>query len=94
LEKKKAKTIGVLGKPFSIEILQALSEKPLRFSDLKKQCPNDRTRTSRLKKLREGGFIKTVIIQIEERSFIHYDLTEKGKKVLELLEQLRAEIQR
>lgn len=88
MEKKKIRTIGVLGKPFSIEILEALSEKPMRFSDLKAQCPNDRTRTRRLKKLRENGFIKTIIIQIENRNFIHYAITERGAKALELLKQL------
>ena len=88
MEKEKIRTIGVLGKSFSIEILEALSEKPMRFSDLKAQCPNDRTRTRRLKKLRENGFIKTIIIQIESRNFIHYTLTESGAKALELLKQL------
>jgi DNA-binding HxlR family transcriptional regulator len=88
LEKKRIRTIGVLGKPFSIEILEALNEKPMRFSDLKTQCPNDRTRTRRLKNLRENGFIKTIIIQIESRNFIHYTLTEKGEKALALLKQL------
>jgi DNA-binding HxlR family transcriptional regulator len=86
LEKKR--TIGVLGKSFSIEILEALSEEPRRFSDLKPQCPNDRTRTRRLKELRERGLIKTVIISIEDRNFIHYTLTEKGERALKLVKQL------
>lgn len=88
MEKKKTRTIGVLGKQFSIEILEALSEKPMRFNDLKMQCPNDRTRTRRLKTLRKEGFIKTIIIQIEERNFIHYAITERGAKALKLLKQL------
>jgi DNA-binding HxlR family transcriptional regulator len=88
LKKEKSRTIGVLGKQFSIEILEALNGKPHRFSDLKAQCPNDRTRTRRLRELRENGLIKTIIIQVEDRNFIHYILTEKGKRALELVKQL------
>jgi DNA-binding HxlR family transcriptional regulator len=88
LNKEKTRTIGVLGKQFSVEILEALSGKPCRFSDLKAQCPNDRTRTRRLRELREKGLIRTIIISIEDRNFIHYILTEKGKRALELVKQL------
>ena len=88
MEKKKPRTIGVLGKAFVIEILEALREKPRRFVDLKAHCPNDRTRANRLKALKKNGFIKTVIIEIKEQSFIHYDITEKGEKAFKLLQQL------
>jgi DNA-binding HxlR family transcriptional regulator len=88
LRREKTRTLGVLGKSFSIAILEALYEKPMRFSDLKAYCPNDRTRTIRLRNLRDDGYVKTVIIEIEGREFIHYTLTEKGKKALELLKQL------
>ena len=88
MEKKKPRTIGVLGKAFVIEILEALREKPRRFVDLKAHCPNDRTRENRLKALKKNGFIKTVIIEIKEQSFIHYDITEKGEKAFKLLQQL------
>lgn len=89
---RKLRTIGVLGKLCSIEILEALNENPLRFSDLKEQCPNDRTRVLRLKELRRNGFIKTMVIEIKEQNFIHYAITEKGKKALDLLQQLEAMI--
>jgi DNA-binding HxlR family transcriptional regulator len=88
LEKKKPRTIGVLGKAFVIEILEALRERPMRFMDLREHCPNDRTRANRLKGLKKNNFIKTVIIEIKEQSFIHYAITEKGEKAFELLQQL------
>jgi DNA-binding HxlR family transcriptional regulator len=79
-KKRKRRTIGVLGKLCTIEILEALNVKPLRFTDLRAQCSNDRTRTLRLKQLRRKGFIKTILIEIGEQNFIHYTITEKGKK--------------
>jgi DNA-binding HxlR family transcriptional regulator len=90
LKRKKPRTIGVLGKAFVIEILEAIREKPKRFVDLKQQCPNDRTRANRLKGLKRNNFIKTVIVEINEQSFIHYHITEKGEKAFKLLQQLEA----
>lgn len=88
--KRKTRTIGVLGKTFVIEILEALREKPKRFVDLKEQCPNDRTRANRLKGLKRANFIKTLIIEIKEQSFIHYSITKKGENAFKLLQQLEA----
>jgi len=90
LGKKKPRTIGILGKAFVIEILEAIREKPKRFVDLKEQCPNDRTRANRLRGLRKDSFIKTVIIEIKEQSFIHYSITKKGENAFKLLQQLEA----
>lgn len=90
LIKKKPRTIGVLGKAFAIEILEAIREKPKRFSDLKQQCQNDKTRANRLKGLKKTNFIKTVIIEIKEQSFIHYHITPKGENALKILQQLEA----
>ena len=87
---RKQRTIGVLGKAFIIEILEAIYEKPRRFVDLKQQCPNDKTRAKRLKELKGNSFIKTVIIEIKGQSFIHFGITEKGEKALKLLQQLEA----
>ncbi len=74
--------------PFVIEMLEALNQSPRRFVDLKKQCPNDKTRANRLKSLKRNGFISTTIIEVKEQDFIHYCITEKGKKALNLLLQL------
>ena len=82
------KVIKLLAKAFAIEVLQALSEGSLRFVDLKEICPNDRTRALRLKELRKIGFIVTVVKEIENHSFIHYQITDRGRKALEIIEQL------
>ena len=80
--------VKLLAKAFAIEILNALNEKPLRFADLKDYCPNDRTRAIRLKELRKLGFVVTVIKEIENHSFICYQITNKGRKALQLIEQI------
>ncbi len=88
LKRKIWRSLGVLGLPFIIEILESLNQGPRRFVDLKKECPNDKTRANRLKGLRKNGFITTVILEVREQNFIHYCITEKGKKALKLLLQL------
>jgi len=84
----KYKIIKLLAKNYTIEILLALSEKPLRYADLKRHCPNDRTRTMRLKELKKVGLISVTVTEVENRDFLHYQITEKGKKTLQLINQL------
>jgi len=71
-----------------MEILNALDKRPLRFVELKEHCPNDRTRALRLKELKKMGFIIATVKEIENHSAIHYQITEKGKKALDLVEQI------
>ena len=85
---EKYKIVKLLARAFAIEILQALNKVPLRFVDLKDYCPNDRTRALRLKELRKIGFIITTVKEIENHSYIHYQITEKGRKALQLLNEL------
>jgi len=84
----KSRSIGVLGKTYVIELLETLLEKPRRFVDLSKCCPNDRTKSVRLKELKKAGLIKTIILEVREQSFIHYSITKKGEEALRLLQQL------
>jgi len=86
----KYKIVKLLARAFAIEILNALNETPLRFVDLKDYCPNDRTRALRLKELRKIGFIIATIKEIENHSYVHYQITEKGRKALQLLNELES----
>jgi len=74
------KVVKLLAKAFAIEMLQALNEVPLRFVDLKDYCPNDRTRALRLKELRKIGFVTATIKEIENHSYVHYQITEREEK--------------
>ena len=85
---EKCKIVKLLARAFAIEILQALNEAPLRFVDLKDYCPNERTRALRLKELRKIGFITATVIEIGNHSYVHYQITEKGRRALQLLNEL------
>ena len=84
----KYKIVKLLAKNYTIEILSALSEKPLRYAELKKHCPNDRTRTIRLKELKKVELISVIVKEVENHDFLHYQITEKGRKTLQLINQL------
>ncbi len=86
----KWKFIRFLGQSYVLDLLDALSEKPKRFTDLADICPNESTRTQRVKKLEELRLIETTTIKIKKRAFIHYTLTEKGRKVLQVAGRLES----
>ena len=70
-----------LGKPYALEILEALFTGPKRYSDLS-VCPIEKTRAKRLKELKSEGLIETTVREKAGRDFVHYKLTEKGQEVL------------
>ena len=74
--------IMVIGKVYSLDILEALFNGPKRFSDLGKACPIEKTRSKRLKELKQEGLIDVVVMERGRRNFIHYKLTEKGEEVI------------
>jgi len=85
---REPKKIKLLAKAYTIEILKALSREPLRFVDLKGVCPNDRTRSSRIRELKKAGFITITIMEVKNRSFIYYQVSGKGREVLELVSRI------
>ena len=80
--------IIILGRSYALNILDALSEKPLRFTDLASHVPNERTRSQRLRELEGKDLIQTISIKIDKRYFIHYSLTEKGKLALQKAKEI------
>jgi len=79
---KERKIISILGQPHILDILISLSKSPKRFSDLFEACPNEGTRTTKLRILKELGLIEATSIEVKKRSFVHYRLTDRGKKIL------------
>ncbi|RLF16092.1 MAG: hypothetical protein DRJ97_02005 [Thermoprotei archaeon] len=72
------------------EILLEISKGPKRFVDLKEACPNEKTRSKRLKELLRKQLIKAVVLEDPfNRPRIFYVLTEKGDRVLSALRKLR-----
>ena len=75
--------LRLLAQTYALDILDSLSKKPQRFSDLQHCSHNERTRAQRLKELEGIGLISTVSLKVGKRYFVHYKLTEKGKQVLQ-----------
>ena len=80
-EQEKWKLVRLLGEDFILNILSSLFEAPKRFTDLADTCPNEKTRTYKLRKLEELEFVETASLKIGKRFYVHYMLTEKGKKI-------------
>lgn len=80
--------LKILGKSHTVEILRYLSEKPLRFVDLKEACKSNRTRTTRLKELKKEGLIKALPKMSKERAYTFYEITPLGRKALKLAEKI------
>ncbi|MCR8488943.1 MAG: winged helix-turn-helix transcriptional regulator [Crenarchaeota archaeon] len=80
--------LKVLSKSHALEILESLSKKPMRFVDLKEVCKSNRTRTSRLKELKEEGLIRVSPKLTKDRAYTFYEITTKGRRALKLIEKL------
>ena len=72
----------ILGQAYALDILDALSKRPLRFTDLNEYSPNEKTRTQRLKELESRDMITTESLKVGKRFFVHYTLTSRGRAVL------------
>lgn len=78
----------VVSKLYSLDILEALLQNPKRFSDLNKACPIEKTRSRRLKELKENNLIDVVVMERKTRNFIHYKLTEKGESTIRIIQEI------
>ncbi len=74
--------IMVIGKPYCLDILEALFEGPKRFTDLGAACPIEKTRIKRLKELKAESLVEVVVMEKGKRDFMHYKIMEKGESVL------------
>jgi DNA-binding HxlR family transcriptional regulator len=72
-------------------IIWSLIQKPLRFSDLRKNIPaiTDRMLSLQLKELEEEGFIERIISEGTPAK-VDYSLTKKAHGIIPALEQLEA----
>jgi len=78
----KKELIMILGKLYSLDILEVLLQGPKRFTDLSRACPVEKTRAKRLKEFKNNDLIEAIVRPIGKRNFIHYNLTRKGKEVI------------
>jgi DNA-binding HxlR family transcriptional regulator len=71
-------------------IIDRLMKQPLRYSELKRSIPpaSERVLTLHLKELEQDGLLlKTIIVETPPK-IIEYQLTEKGKSLVNVLMQL------
>lgn len=85
---EKEDMLRILGKSHALKILQSLSDKEMRFLDLKNICNSNRTRSARLKELEAAGLVITIPKMIGKRAYTFYKITPLGKEVLKLAEKL------
>jgi len=85
---KRKSILHILGRSYALEILRAVNEKSMRFTDLKDVCKSNRTRSARIKELEDRGLIKAIPTKIRRRAYIFYEITPKGREVLDVCEKL------
>ncbi len=83
----KRNLLSLIGKTYTYEILSALKEEK-RFKELAEACSIEKMRTERLKELENAGLVKVRLERIGRRPVSIYGLTESGKKILKLAEEM------
>lgn len=89
IKKCSKRELKILGDFWTLEIIQALAETPLRFSQIERKIEgiNPATLTNRLKKLETQGLISRQEETLDKISVV-YQLTKKGIGVLPILKEI------
>lgn len=77
-----------IAQTYALDIMEAVNKRPLRFTDLEPACPNEKTRSQRLKELEDASLITTGSLKIGRRYFVHYTLTSRGRQALQKVKEL------
>ena len=85
---KTVRLLKILGKQGTLAILDLISNNPKRYNQLKITCASDKTLSFRLKELEENELISTISLKSEGRNRIFYQITQKGKEILEQIGRL------
>jgi DNA-binding HxlR family transcriptional regulator len=80
-------TAEIIGAKWTAIIVHDLSEGARRFSELERSCPgiSPRTLSERLRALEGEG----IVVRRSGRRRVEYELTEKGRALLPILEEMR-----
>jgi DNA-binding HxlR family transcriptional regulator len=80
-----------IGGTWKMPILWRLKEKTLRYSELKKDIPRitHKMLTTQLRELEQEGFILRKVYPVVPPK-VEYSLTERGKKAILMIEQIRS----
>jgi DNA-binding HxlR family transcriptional regulator len=90
VNKCSTKELKMLGDFWTLAIIQALHDDQKRFSQLERELidVNPSTLTNRLKKLEQQRIIKRKKETLDKLSVV-YELTDKGKGIMPVLDQIR-----
>ena len=85
--------ITFLGRKGTLKILRSLSNGTKRFRDVYKIFSNAATLTRRLRDLEKKGLVeRSAQIKLGESVVVHYNITDKGRRILEICEKLISEV--
>jgi DNA-binding HxlR family transcriptional regulator len=81
--------IRLLGKKYTYEMLLSLEKGPKRFKALADACGVEKMRVQRLRELESLDMIKVRARRLDGRSVSIYSISEKGRKIAKLAEDIR-----
>lgn len=79
----------LLGKKYTYSMLMSLKKSPKRFKAMADVCQVEKMRTQRLRELESLELIKVRAKRMGRRAISVYSISEKGKKVLKLAEDIK-----
>jgi DNA-binding HxlR family transcriptional regulator len=88
-EKDKIDVLQIVLEAHSLSLLRALNVKTCRFKDLQPLINNDKTLSIKLKRLKKYRLLEIVPISDDDRYFTGYKITERGKKLLKAIEDIK-----
>jgi DNA-binding HxlR family transcriptional regulator len=88
MKSEKEEVLRLIFEAYVLNILRSLTDKPKRFSELRKDVETKRTLAIKLNKLLDYKLIELVPLKVKNRYANYYKISEKGKKLLNNLEKL------
>lgn len=89
LGNNKWRLLQEISRLYAPDILEALQNKPMRFTDLKKICKSQKTLTQRLHSLEDCGMVTTEVHKEKKQKVtVLYTLTQKGKSAIEIAQNV------
>jgi DNA-binding HxlR family transcriptional regulator len=82
-------SMSILGKKYTYGILKTLEKGPVRFRDASSDCPSDKMKAYRLAEMEAAKIINMKHEMVGRKSVPFYTLSEKGKKLLNIAEELK-----
>jgi len=84
--REKLESVKSLFNGYTFGILQDLSQRDLRYTELETSAPNERTRSLKLKDLIKAKLISKNVIRKGNEVTIIYKITDKGRNFLKELD--------